>query len=182
MTFFNVKRRFCRAKFSGRFFNHPSITTQPFFVSNHTAKPRGALEPAGVLPAVEVVLSVVNVVSFTMTKPPLNHKPARQICTPVATALRLAYGICARFTARPETAASQPHTDFSRVKRVDRAESIATLDAKRPYSTLMFSRKERKGRKRKRQLHQCYCVDKLGPFNPHIRSESFASEVQSDSG
>ena len=55
------------------------------------AKPRGALETAGVLPAVEVVLSVVNVVSF-MTKPLLNRKTARQICTPVATALRLAYG------------------------------------------------------------------------------------------
>ena len=43
------------------------------------AKPRGVLESAGVLPAVEVVLSVVNVVSF-MTKPPLNHKTARRIC------------------------------------------------------------------------------------------------------
>ena len=41
-----------------------------------------------------------------------------------------------------------------------------------------FSRKERKGRKGKRQLHQCYCVDKLWPFNPHIRSESFAGEVE----
>ena len=50
----------------------------------------------------------------------------------------------ARFTTRPETAASQPHTDYS---RVDRVESVALLDAKRPYSTLMFSRKERKGRK-----------------------------------
>ena len=44
-------------------------------------------------------------------------------------------------THRPETAASRPHTDYSRV------ESVAPLDAKRPYSTLMFSRKERKGRK-----------------------------------
>ena len=43
------------------------------------AKPRGALETAGVLPAVEVVLSVVNVVFF-MTKPLLNRKTARQIC------------------------------------------------------------------------------------------------------
>ena len=42
-------------------------------------------------------------------------------------------------SARPETAASQPHTDYS---RVDRVESVAPLDAKRPYSTLMFSRKE----------------------------------------
>ena len=51
------------------------------------------------------------------------------------------------FSARPETAASRPHTDYSRVKNVDRVESIAPLDAKRHYSTLMFSRKERKGRK-----------------------------------
>ena len=36
---------------------------------------------------------------------------------------------------------------FSRVERVDRVESVAPLDAKRHYSTLMFSRKERKGRK-----------------------------------
>ena len=36
---------------------------------------------------------------------------------------------------------------FSRAERVDRVESVALLDAKRPYSTLMFSRKERKGRK-----------------------------------
>ena len=65
------------------------------------------------------------------------------------------------FRVRPKTAAAQSHTDFSRVERVDRVESVALLDDKRPYSTLMFSRKERKGRKRKRQLHQCYCVDKL---------------------
>ena len=48
------------------------------------------------------------------------------------------------FSTHPKTAASQPHTDYS---RVDRVESVAPLDAKRPYSTLMFSRKERKGRK-----------------------------------
>ena len=53
----------------------------------------------------------------------------------------------ARFTTRPETAVSRPHTDSSRVEHVDRVESVAPLDAKRPYSTLMFSRKERKGRK-----------------------------------
>ena len=53
------------------------------------------------------------------------------------------------FSAHPKTAASQPHTDYS---RVDRVESVAPLDAKRPYSTLMFSRKERKGRKRKNWL------------------------------
>ena len=62
------------------------------------AKPRGALETAGVLPAVEVVLSVVNVVSF-MTKPQLNHKTARQI-----------YRAC--FTARPETAVRGVSTRF----------------------------------------------------------------------
>jgi len=82
------------------------------------AKPRGVLESAGVLPAVEVVLSVVNVVSF-MTKPPLNHKTARQIYR-------------ARFSARPETVVSQSHTDYSRAERVDRVESVAPLDAKRP--------------------------------------------------
>ena len=52
------------------------------------------------------------------------------------------------FSAPPETAVSRPHTDSSRVEHVDRVESVAPLDAKRPYSTLMFSRKERKGRKR----------------------------------
>ena len=72
-------------------------STIPLSRLNHSScripprQPRGALEPADVLPAVEVVLSVVNVVSF-MTKPLLNRKTARQICTPVATALRLAYG------------------------------------------------------------------------------------------
>ena len=50
-------------------------------------------------------------------------------------------------SARPKTTASRSHTDSIRVERVDRAESVALLDAKRPYSTLMFSRKERKGRK-----------------------------------
>jgi len=81
----------------------------------HLRETHGALETAGVLPAVEVVLSVVNVVSF-MTKPLLNRKTARQICR-------------ARFTARQETAASQPHTDYS---RVDRVENVVLLDAKRP--------------------------------------------------
>ena len=46
----------------------------------------------------------------------------------------------------------------------------------------MFKPQRTQRSQRKRQLHQCYCVDKLWPFNPHIRSESFASEVQSDSG
>jgi hypothetical protein len=62
------------------------------------AKPRGALETAGVLPAVEVVLSVVNVVSF-MTKPLLNRKTARRIYR-------------ALFTARPETADCGVSTRF----------------------------------------------------------------------
>ena len=65
-------------------------------------------------------------------------------------------GICAYFSVRPETAASRPHTDYS---RVDRVESVAPLDAKRPYSTLMFNRKERKGRKRKNWL-----IVAMGPF------------------
>ena len=43
----------------------------------------------------------------------------------------------------------------SHFAEVDRVESVALLDAKRPYSTLMFSRKKRKGRKGKRQLNQC---------------------------
>ena len=41
-------------------------------------------------------------------------------------------------THRPETVVSRPQTDFSRVERVDRVESVAPLDAKRPYQTLMF--------------------------------------------
>lgn len=39
---------------------------------------------------------------------------------------------------RQEIAAAQSRTDYSRVERVDRVESVAILDAKRPYSTLMF--------------------------------------------
>jgi len=69
--------------------------------------------------------------------PSINKEAARRICRAAAPVS----------THRPETVVSQSHTDFSRVERVDRVESVAPLDAKRPYSTLMFSRKERKGRK-----------------------------------
>ena len=41
----NVKRCICRAKFSGRYFNHPSTTTQPSFVSNPRTIPTQPTKP-----------------------------------------------------------------------------------------------------------------------------------------
>ena len=92
-------------------------------------------------------------------RPLSNHnktkRRARRIYTPhsarFAARLRLG-GYAPVSTHRPETVVSQSHTDFSPAERVDRVESVALLDDKRPYSTLMFSRKERKGRKRKNWL------------------------------
>ncbi len=57
------------------------------------------------------------------TQPCINKKRRGKSAAPVST-------------HRPETVVSQSHTDFSRVERV---ESVAPLDAKRPYSTLRFS-------------------------------------------
>ena len=76
------------------------------------------------------------------------------------------------FSARPETAASQPHTDYSRVENVDRVESVAPLDSKQPYSTLMFSRKERKGRKRKNWL-----IVAMGSHSIGVASRPFSCRV-----
>ena len=104
--------------------NHAPTTTQPSFVSNPRTRPTQPSHSRD---------------PPTPTQPCINKKRRGKSAAPVST-------------HRPETAASRPHTDYS---RADRVESVAPLDAKRPYSTLMFSRKERKGRKRIRQQHQC---------------------------
>ena len=55
------------------------------------------------------------------------QKTARQIRHRFAARLRLG-GYAPVSTHRPETVVSRPQTDFSRVERVDRAESVALLD------------------------------------------------------
>ena len=66
--------------------------------------------------------------------------------------LSLSSFAAAWFGARPEIAAAQYHTDYSRVERVDRVESVAPLDAKRPYSTLMFQPQRTQRSQRKNWL------------------------------
>ena len=52
----------------------------------------------------------------------------------------------------PGNSVSRSHTDFSRVERVDRVESIAPIDAKRPYSTLMFKSQRTQRSQRKNSV------------------------------
>jgi len=84
----------------------------------------------------------------------------------------------APFSARPETAAAQSHTDFSRVERVDRVESVAPLDAKRPYSTLMLKpqRTQRSQRKNSVGRLTTSCQIMRFPVKDHNRQKGLSPQ------